>query len=317
MDRTHLRERDFREHFTVADSVAACRRAFELLGRGHIVNPPRVQTVEQRQGASHFHLDMPATWPGRYSVRKTIDEVSDVSSGRLGERQAWIDLDDLVSGALLRLDAGYITDMRTGAGGALGIELLASRPVRSVAILGTGRVARCLALACDYLFDLDQLRVTSRSTVNRDAFAAAVAPQLSTTLHMTSSIDACLAGADAMLTAVPTPTPIVDAAELDHIDTVAVIAGDSRTRQLHDDVLQSHRVVVDLLEQARQSGEFRHAATHDSETTIALARGQQGAVLTIADAACDRAPRTGGVAYLTGLAAQDLCAAATIYEALR
>lgn len=318
MDRTYLQEQDFRKHFTVAESVAACRQAFQLLGSGQIINPPRVQTVEQREGASHFHLDMPATWPGRYGVRKVIDEVSDISSGRLGERQAWIELDDLASGARLRLDAGYITDMRTGAGGALGIELLASRPVRSVAILGTGRVARSLALACDHVFELERLQCTSRKAANRDDFAAEVGPQLSSaSLHMTPSVESCLDGVDAMLTAVPTPAPIVNAEQLAHIDTIAVIAGDSRTRQLAADVLLCRRVVVDLLEQAQQSGEFRHAEADNSAAAMQLARDADGVVQTLSDAACGRLPPDGGIAYLTGLAAQDLCAAARIYEIMQ
>ena len=43
------------------------------------------------------------------------EEVSDVGSGRLGVREAWIELENLRTGTRVRLDAGHITDMRTGA----------------------------------------------------------------------------------------------------------------------------------------------------------------------------------------------------------
>jgi alanine dehydrogenase len=208
--------------------------------------------------------------------------------------------------------------MRTGAAGALAVEFLTGRDVRSVGILGTGRIAFCLARACDHLFDLDELRCTSRSASKRDAFAAAITPYLRCPrLHMASSVEACLEGVDATLTAVPTPTPIIGQAQLAHVDTIAIIAGDSRTQQLQPDVLESRRVVVDLLEQAYKSGEFRNAASRGAIERIALARSADGTVLTVADAACGRVTRGGGAAYLTGMAAQDLCAAAMVYERLR
>ena len=314
----HLREEDFRALVGMGGFVSAVRRSFELYGSGDIINPPREESVEQRHAASHFRLDMPAIWPGHYRVRKIIEEVSHVGSGHLGKREAWIELEDLSCGTLLRLDAGYITDMRTGAAGALGIEFLAQRHVRRVGILGTGRIARCLALACDHLFDLEQLYCTSRSADRRAAFAADIEPRLQgSRLRMMSSVEACIDGVDAMLTAVPTPTPIVGQTQLAQVDTVVVIAGDSRTRQVQADVLESRPVVVDVLEQAQGSGEFRDAASRHTLERIALARTAEGTVLTMGDAACGRVQRGNGAAYLTGMAAQDLCAAAMVYERLQ
>jgi alanine dehydrogenase len=316
MATVHLREQDFRDRFTVRDFIDACRQAFELYGAGDIVNPPRQEIVEERDGTSYFRLDMPATWPGRYRARKIIEEVSHVGSGRLGGREAWIELEDLRAGTRVRLDAGHITDMRTGAAGALGIEYLTRHDVRRIGILGTGRIARCLALCCDDLFDLEELRCTSRTAGRRDAFATVVAPRLRCTrLTMTPTIDACLDGVDAMLTAVPTPEPILSRVHLAHVDAIAVIAGDKRTRQLHPDVLETRPVIVDILEQAEKSGEFRYAEDQGARDRIALARTGDGRVLTMGDAACGRAPQV-GTAYLTGMAAQDLCAAAMIYERL-
>ncbi|MFP6590663.1 MAG: hypothetical protein VCE12_09095 [Candidatus Latescibacterota bacterium] len=313
-----LSEQDFRDRFTVRDFTDACRRAFELFGAGDIINPPRQESVEIRDGRSHFRLDMPAAWPGRYEARKVVEEVSDVDSGRLGVREAWIELEDLRTGTRVRLDAGHITDMRTGAAGALGIEYLTGSDVRRIGILGTGRIARCLALCCDDLFDLEELRCTSRSAANRDAFDVAVAPRLQVPrLTMTPTIDECVDGVNAVLMAIPTPEPIVGRAQLAHVGAVAVIAGDSRTRQLHPDILEARPVVVDILEQAERSGEFRYAREQNARDRIKLARADDGAVLTMGDAANGRVPQAGGTAYLTGMAAQDLCVAAMIYEEIR
>ena len=124
------------------DFLGACHQAFELYGQGVIVNPPREEVVEERGELDYFGLDMPAQWPGKYRARKIIEEFSDVKQGRLAKREAYIEFEDLQQGKVLRVDAGFITDMRTGAAGALGIKYLAGVGVKREAVLGTGRQRR-------------------------------------------------------------------------------------------------------------------------------------------------------------------------------
>ena len=312
-----LREETFAHRFSTADFLAACHQAFERYGAGVIDNPPRTESIQKRGALDYFRLDMPAEWPGKFRARKIIEEFSDVASGRLAKREAYIAFEDLQQGRSWRLEAGHITDRRTGAAGALGLQYLAGTTIERVAILGTGRIARSLALSCDALFDLEEIACTSRRAENRAAFAEAVGPGLRAHLRVVASLEACIAGADAVLTAVPTPQPILTAAALAEVPYLAVLAGDSRTRQLASEVLYERTVVVDVLAQAQKSGEFRFAAEQGQAEQIALARNAEGTVLDIGDAACGR---LGAIApsavYLTGMGAQDLCAAAMVYHRL-
>ena len=307
-------ERDCVRWLSAAYSIDSCNRAFLHYGSGEIHNPPRSESVEQRDGLDCFRLDMPAEWIGKYRARKRIEERSSVASGRLESRQAYIELEDMTRGVTVRLDAGYITDMRTGSAGALGLKYIAQRAIRCVSILGTGRVARTLALACDALFDLDEIRCTSRSAENRDAFAREMEPNLSTRLHMAASQAECLDGGDALLSAVPTPEPILNNRATEAIDYLVVVGGDSRTRQVEGAVLESRPVLIDLWEQASASGEFRWAHAAGTTEQIALVRGKDGRVLTMGDAAHGNVQLARGCVYLTGIAAQDLCAAVAVYE---
>ena len=309
----HLRQEDFSSLFSMAEFVEACDRAFRLYGRGEADNPPRAERAEP----GYFRLDMPAEWPGKYRARKIIEDYSDVKEGQLGERRAAIELEDVQRGTELSLDADYITDMRTGAAGALGIKYLASKSVARLGILGTGRVAHALALAADHVFDLEEIRVTSRRAENRERFAREVGGQLTAPLRMAGDKEACIEGADALALAVPTPTPILGLDEVGEGVVLAAIGGDGRTRQLAPEILEQVGVVVDAQEQAAKSGEFRHAQECGRWNHIAFARDAAGRVLHIGDAACGRlgevdpAPR---ITYSTGLAVQDLCAAAMVYE---
>lgn len=312
-----LREEDFAHRFSTADFLAACHQAFERYGAGVIRNPPRTESIQKRGALDFFRLDLPAEWPGKFRARKIIEELSDVATGRLAKREAYIAFEDLQQGRAWRLEAGHITDQRTGAAGALGLQYLAGAAIERIAILGTGRIARSLALSCDALFNLAEIACTSRRAANRAEFAKAVGPNLRAPLRVASSLETCIAGADAVLTAVPTPQPILTAAALAQVPYLAVIAGDSRTRQLAPEVLCERTVVVDVLAQAEQSGEFRFAAEQGRTAQIALARNAEGAVLDIGDAACGRLGAVApSAAYLTGMGAQDLCAAAMVCRRL-
>ncbi len=312
----HLREEDFRSAFSIADYLESCDQAFQLYGRGEVINPTRSETATK----DCFRLEMPAEWPGRYHMRKIIEERSKVEEGKLGQRQASILLEDLERGLEIRLDADHITDMRTGAAGALGIKYLARTPIARVALLGTGRIAQVLALAVDQLFDLEEVRATSRKAENRQAFQQKVGPHLRPPLHLAETLTDCIQGVDAVLTAVPTPRPILSMEQLKNPLWLAVMGGDGRTRQLEPEVLEQMGVVVDDVEQARKSGEFAHAQETERFDQIAFVRRASGEPLNIGDAACGRldlAVESPRLAYFTGLAVQDLCAAVMIYERFR
>ena len=115
-----LREEIFAHRFSTADFLAACHQAFERYGAGVIDNPPRTESVEKRGTLDYFRLDMPAEWPGKFRARKIIEELSDVATGRLAKREAYIAFEDLQQGRTWRLEAGHITDWRTGAAGCAG-----------------------------------------------------------------------------------------------------------------------------------------------------------------------------------------------------
>ncbi len=292
--------------------VESCDRAFRLYGSGEALNPPRREEVRRTGGADLFRLEMPAEWPGRYRARKVIVERSDVSSGRLSERTAVIELEDVATGRSAELDAEYLTNMRTGAAGALGVRYLAGGS-EVLAIVGTGRVSRALALCADAALGPREIRATSRSAANVEAFAAYVQPKVNARIRRTNAIGDCLEGADAVLTAVPTPHPILGRQDVGDAVHLSVIAGDPRTAQLNPGLLSSREVVADHPEQVLKSGDFLLAGLGRDR----LAADGEGRVLTIGDAALgrleDRRGR-GAIAYFTGMAIQDLMAAVQVYE---
>ncbi len=297
---------------SVEEVLESCDRAFRLYGMGQVSNPPRRETVRRTEGADLFRLEMPAEWPGRYRARKVIVERSDVSAGRLAGRTAVVELDDLSTGRRAVLEAEYLTNMRTGAAGALGARYLGSN-AEVLAILGTGRISRALAVCADAALGPREIRATSRSAANLEAFASFVEPRVNARVRVPNSIGDCLDGADTVLTAVPTPRPILGRSDIADAVHLSVIAGDPRTAQLDAGLLSSREVVADHPEQALKSGDFLLAGMGWDR----FAQDGEGRVLTIGDAAMGRLEDRrghGAIAYFTGMAIQDLMAAVQVYE---
>ena len=316
MDTRHISGEEIASVMTARDFVDSCDEAFRLYGLGKMVNPPRNEEMGREGNRDVFRLVMPGWWKWNFQGQKVIEELSDVKTGRLGERIAVIELTDVRGRDRIVLDAEHITDMRTGAAGALGAKYLAKTPIHTAAILGTGRVAQALARCIDVALGPKRMRATSRTPEKRAAFATAVAPDIQCGLDMVEDIATCIDGADAIFTCVPTPEPILNNAE-DHVH-ISVIGGDRRSTQLQPELLKRRFVVADHAEQVRLSGEF--LALRDMDETPRWAKNSAGQISTIGHAALGQLEHLrgqGGIAYFSGLAIQDIHAAATAWGKLR
>ena len=309
-----ITEEEIRKHFDMGMFLEACHRGFTLFGTRELTNPARREWVETDKS---FHLVMEAEWTDRYKARKTIDEQSNVSTGRLGERRAMITLTDLQAEQVIEMGADLVTDLRTGAAAALGLQYLRPPLLRRLAVIGTGRIALRAALACDELHQLVSIVVTSRNPENRERFAAEASSVANASIELAPDIDRCIADADAIIAAVPTPQPVLSKAHVEGRMLVA-IGGDSRTQQLAPDILSDQVILPDHLQQTLKAGEFRRAQEEGQLESVRFARDESGTVLNMGDAACERLGAVQPqVVYLTGIAALDLCAAVMIYEGLR
>ena len=300
--------------FSMDDFIWGCDRAYQLFNLGIITNLPRQEKVEKWGDMDRFRIEMCSIWPDSYKACKIIEERSDVTSGSLSSRTAVINFYDLKNNLSVKLDAGNLTDMRTGAAGALALKYVTTRPLRRVAIIGTGRVARKLAIACDLLFELECISCTSRKRKNREAFFYEIKDKIKADLNMFPTIQECLHGVDAVLMAVPTPLPIIDSSIFDCVSYVVVIGGDSRTRQVTQKLLEQYPIVVDEITQAKNSGEFIWARDHGCEDLLVFSQNASGDLLTLNEHAHLPSKTNQAVIYLTGMAIHDLCSAAMVYE---
>jgi alanine dehydrogenase len=302
----NLTDHQIQDLLGIDEFLKSCDEAFRLYGTGDLVNRSRKESLTQSDGMDVFRLELSGSWPGVLEGRKIIVERSDVSTGRLGNRSATIELTLEGSDEAIRLDAEAITNWRTGSAAALGARYLAPVDSRVVAIIGTGRIAESAALAVDRALTPGTIRVTSRSIEKRESFASRVGPQLDAQLEVIASVENTVAEADVVITAVPTPAPILSNDMLKDDAHLSVVAGDPRTIQLEKNILLERPVVVDDLEQAKASGDFVRYAEFLPDVRLVEFAGRPA---TIGDAALGRLEDLRGagcVAYFTGMAIQDL-----------
>jgi hypothetical protein len=153
----------------ILDAVEAGLRA---QGRGETVIEPRVHLEPDPAFRGHFNVLRGYVAPlGLAGVKIVGDYIDNYQKG-LPSEMALLNLFDPRTGMpLALLDATAITEMRTGALTALGAKYLARSDSRVLGHIGARGTAYWNVRLIDRLFDLAEIRVHSRRSESRAAFA--------------------------------------------------------------------------------------------------------------------------------------------------
>ena len=160
----------------------------------------------------------------------------------------------------LILDGGWLTEVRTGAAGALSVELLAPPRTERLAMIGSGTQARHQLDAILALRTPASVVVYGPTRANVDRYIADVHARHGIDVHVAQSVREAVQGADLIVTTTPSREPLIEAAWVAggcHI--VAVGADAPGKRELSLDLLaRADLVVVDSPAQAASVGEVAH-----------------------------------------------------------
>lgn len=220
--------------------------------------------------------------------------------------QATVVLFDPTTGRpLCVIDGNTITTVRTGAAGALGLQLLARRESESLTVFGTGVQARSqLTFA---LRTLPYLRRVSYVSVDRQrdsAFESQFAAQCE--IHCAVEANAAVRESDVIITATPGGGPLFDADAVRPGTHLNCVGADTRgKRELPQGLLAKVRLFVDDKQQALRLGELQWAPETPCQELGDLVSGKTDLVRSHSDiTAFD----------MTGLALQDMTVARMIFQ---
>ena len=200
---------------TNAEIVAAVEDAVRAHGEGRAVIEPRVHLVPDNQGAGHFnvlrgHLPIPGL-SGVSGIKVVGDFVSNYAAGLPSELGLLTLYDPETGVPLAIMDATMITASRTGAMTAVGARYLARPDARVLGHVGARGTAFWNIVLLDEMFDLDEIRVTSRRPESREAFAEQLAAVTGTRIRVAASAQETFDGADILVEAsrLTAPEPLL------------------------------------------------------------------------------------------------------------
>ena len=214
-------------------------------------------------------------------------------------------------GLLAIIEAGLLGQIRTGAATGLATRLLAAPEARHLGLIGAGRQARTQLLAIAYVRPLETVDVFARDGARLEAFCLRMRKETGLAVLPAASARAAVEGADIVVTATKSASPVVAATWLRagmHVNTIGANAA-ARQELEAEAFAGAALIVVDDVEQARtEAGEL-----------IALEREGRldwGLVRPLAEIVAEPPVARHGLTIFKslGTAIEDLAVASIVYD---
>ncbi len=250
---------------TRRDVIAAVEAVVAAHGRGETVFEPRVHLVPDNGGAGHFnvlrgHVSTLGE-AGVSGIKVVGDFVPNYQRGLPSELGLATLYDPHTGVPLAVLDATFVTEARTGAMTAVGAKHLARPDARVLGHAGARGTAFSNVTMLDELFDLDEIRVTSRRKESREAFGDQLRAVTSTPVRVVGTVEEAFQDADILVeaTRLTEPAPLLRTAS---IKPGAFVVPYGTVSAVELDLLDvMDKVVVDDWREA-QSGRFGALRRH-------------------------------------------------------
>jgi ectoine utilization protein EutC len=311
-----LKESEIRALIGPADALRAVREAFAKLARGQATLPGVIGLdIPEHRGEVHVkgaHLHGSPF----FSIKEAAGFYDNPRRG-LPVGSGLVLVFEAATGLLkmILLDNGYLTELRTGAAGALAADLLARRDVTTVGILGSGGQARYQLEALLGVRRPRGVLVYGRSPASVAAYAREMEDRFRLPVTPVASAQEVVAASDIVVTTTPSREAIVRSEWVRPGTHVTAMGSDGPDkRELESALLaRADKVVADRLDQCLRLGEIHHA----------VAEGLMGAGRVYGElgelAAGLKAGRTSDteitIADLTGVGVQDAAVADIVASA--
>lgn len=301
---------------TNLEALAVVEDAFTRLAKGQANMPPimRIDVPENNgevdiksaylQGLDSFAVKMSSGFFDNYKLGlPSLGGMMILLSAKIGFPEA------------LLLDNGYLTDVRTGAAGAVAAEYLARENIETVGVIGAGAQARYQVRALKLVRNFDKLLVYSKTLERVDQYVQEMSATLDIEIVKMADAESVVRSSEVVITTTPAKNPIIQADWLHPGLHITAMGSDAEEKQeLHVDVFgRTDLIICDRKSQAFRLGELHHA-------------GDAGVITEADDNIIELGELTAGrhpgrqsdeqitVADLTGTGAQDTAIALLAYR---
>jgi ornithine cyclodeaminase len=256
-----IEEAALRSAITPGEAVAAIRDAFRADGEGRAHVPPVINLgVPAHHGEFHVKTAYVEGMP-HVAVKVASGFFGNVARG-LPSGSGLIAVFSAETGLpeALLLDNGFLTDIRTGAAGAVAAEYLAPATIRTVGVLGSGVQARWQLRCLREVRSFSRVFAWGRDRMRLEVYCREMRDE-GFDVSPAATPEAVCAAADLLVTTTPSREPLLQAAWLRAGQHVTALGSDSPGKQELEAacLARADLIVVDRLTQCASFGELRHA----------------------------------------------------------
>lgn len=256
-----IEEAALRKAITPQVAVDAVRDAFRADGEGR-AHVPAVINLEVPAYHGEFHVKTALIDGVPHVAVKIASGFYDNPAKGLPSGSGLMAVFDAATGVpvALLLDNGFLTDIRTGAAGAVAAEVLAPSTIATVGVLGSGLQARHQVRCLRCVRPFARLVAWSPDRLHLDAYLREMRDD-GLEARAAATPEAVCREADVLLTATPARAPLVQAEWLRPGQHVTALGADAPGKQELDAacLTRADLLVVDRLTQCAAFGELRHA----------------------------------------------------------
>jgi len=256
-----IEEPALRKAITPRIAVDAMREAFRADGEGR-AHVPAVINLEVPARRGEFHVKTALIEGVPHVAVKIASGFYDNPAKGLPSGSGLMAVFDAATGlpVALLLDNGFLTDIRTGAAGAIAAEVLAPASFATVGVLGSGLQARHQVRCLRSIRAFSRIVAWSPDRSHLDVYCREMREE-GFDAQAVATPEAVCREADVLITATPSRAPLVQAEWLRPGQHVTALGADSPGKQELDAacLARADLLVVDRLTQCAAFGELRHA----------------------------------------------------------
>jgi len=154
----------------------------------------------------------------------------------------------------------YLTDLRTGAAGAVSVKHFAAPHHNKVCFLGTGMIAGAMARASSEVHKWTDAYCYGLDTKMTESFCKEMEADLGFKFHVCESAEEAVSSADVVFTQTPGSKQVLEMGWLKPHATIIASGTDQPTKnEIPADVMANSKMVCDLVRQCKLVGELRTA----------------------------------------------------------
>ena len=298
---------------TVKDCIAAVEHAFRLYGEKRAA-PPGMLGLHGESGAFHIKAGFLQLERSYFAAKVNANYPENGPRFGLPTIQGVIVLCDAENGRPLAImDSMEVTARRTAAATAVAAKYLARRESASLTLCGCGVQGQAQVRALAAVLPLQRVFAFDADPQRAEQFAVALSRELGIDIRAIRDLRSSVRESDACVTCTTSRKPLLTDADVPPGMFLAAVGADHPEKQELDPTLMANcTIVADLAEQCANIGDLHHALT-SGMMKISDLHAELGEV--VAGAKPGRRSAEERIIFdSTGMALQDVAAAATVYE---